>query len=1025
MPAAASPLDQYRPWLVRWRLKDHARGAQNLQSLEARITALPFPAFLEALSAYLPGSADADMALNNLERFLTSDAPIDLLRLLDPHSTLFDVLLQLFATSQYLSDLLIADPTLFTMLEVPLRASPTRAELLSELQSEARAAADDAALRAVIRHFRNRHMLRIGTNDIVRQRPLEEITLDISTLAEVAVEIALEVALATMTRRHGEPCHEDGSPATCVVLAFGKLGGAELNYSSDIDLMVLYDRDGETSGRVAISLDEFFGKVTTEVVRLLTAYPPAYRVDLRLRPEGQQGPLVRTLASAHAYYDALGRTWERQALIKLRPIAGNRNLGERFLNEMAPFIYRKYLGFAEINEIKALKRQMEQRTEREGETDVEVKTGHGGIRDVEYSIQFLQLLHGGSADVRIRGTLPALAALTEAGALTDQEGRLLDDGYRFLRKVEHRLQLLFDLQTHRLPTGEEERTKLALRMGYHTLPEMALKQFDHDYHAKTAINRRILDHLLHTTFGSDNGAAEPETDLVLSPEPDGETIRAVLGRYGFRDIQLAYRNLLLLAKESAPFLHNRRCRMFLANIAPQLLRAVAATPNPDQALTMLEKVSASLGAKGLLWELFSFHPPSLKLYVELCAGSPFLANLLIANPGMIDELLDSLVLNRPLTREEMEAMLEELIRNADDPDRILHSFRDTELLRIGTFDLLGKEPLPTTFTALTDLAETILGCAVRLELGKLTARWGGADCPFVFLGLGKLGGREMSYSSDLDLMLIYAADGQTRGGTEGTTSIFHFFSELCQRLINRLGKHGPHGRLYEVDMRLRPEGKSGALAVPLGKLGELAQRGTADVWARQALTRARIVYGDANFGTRVRDELATAVYEPPWQSGIIDEVRAMRNRLEASRSERDLKRGIGGIVDVEFLVQVFQLKYGATHPALRTANVREAIQTLASEALIIAETAQELLGIYDYLRRVESRLRIVDLLVKDELPKDPAQIEQLARQLRYESSQDRPAPQRFLQDLERQTTRLRALFDELLQAERDAPGQLP
>lgn len=1025
MPADADAPDPYRPWLSRWRLKDQARGGQNLAAIQAQLSSVPFPAALEALSAHLPGSADPDMALNNLERLLAAGA-VEPTQLFDPHRSALDTLLQLFAASQFLSDLVIGDPALLEMLDLPLRASPTQADLLAELRIGIASAPDDAGALGAIRRFRSRHLLRIGVNDIVRQRPLEEISQDISSVAEAAVEAALETALSALAKKHGEPRTMAGAGSRCALFAFGKLGGSELNYSSDIDLMLLFDEEGQTTGRSALSLGEFYGKAATELIRLLASHPPAYRVDFRLRPEGLQGPLARTVASARAYYDTLGRTWERQALLKLRPVAGDRELGKRFVEDIDAFVRRKYLGFAEINEIKAIKRKIEQRTDRAGESDVEVKTGRGGIRDVEFAIQFLQLLHGGTAAVQARGTLPAIAALAEAGCLTDQEARLLDDGYRFLRKVEHRLQLLFDLQTHRLPAGDEERTKLALRMGYQAIPEIALKRFEADFREKTAVNRLILEHLLHDLFKDEAEKAEPESDLILSPEPDAQSIRGVLGRYGFRDLQLAYRNLLLLAKESAPFLHNRRCRMFLANIAPQLLRAVADTPDPDQALTMLEKVSASLGAKGVLWELFSAHPPSLKLYVDLCAGSPFLAQLLIANPGMIDELLDSLVLDRLPSNMELTQELVELLRNADDPDRILHSFRDTELLRIGAFDLLGKEPLPTTLAALSDLAEAVLGAATELELKRLRKRWGDLGSSFVLLALGKLGGREISYSSDLDLFLVYAADGATAGGTAGSTSTFHALTELCQRLISRMGKHGPHGRLYEVDMRLRPEGKSGALPVPLARLREYAVPGSLDLWARQALTRARVVWGDPELGAHVAAAVAEAVYGPPWKPADLDELRAMRARLQSSRGERDLKRGFGGIADVEFLVQHLLLKHGADHPAIRQANVRAALQALAAAGLLPAAVALELLGLYDFLRRVESRLRIVDLLAKDELPRDPFQIEQLARRLGYAHTPDRPAPQRFLADMAEKTTRLRQLFEETCRDGRSpAPAESP
>src|SRR5207253_2851002 len=276
------------------------------------------------------------------------------------------------------------------------------------------------------------------------------------------------------------------------------------------------------------------------------------------------------------------------------------------------------------------------------------------------------------------------------------------------------------------------------------------------------------------------------------------------------DVGKAYQNLSQLARESVPFLSARRCRHFLASIAPQLLRAVADTPDPDEALTNLERVSASLGAKAVLWELFSVNTPSLKLYVDLCAGSPFLSGLLINNPGMIDELLDSLVLNRPRTGDELRAELAELCRGASDPEPILHSFQDKEFLRIVVGDLLGKVPVRDTTGALSDVADTVLNQVIDLVEPEVRAKLGTPACRYALLGLGKLGGREISYHSDLDLLLVYEGEGATSGGREPTANSY-YFTDLAQRVIRTTSRMGPMGRLYAVDMRLRPTGKSGSL----------------------------------------------------------------------------------------------------------------------------------------------------------------------------------------------------------------------
>jgi glutamate-ammonia-ligase adenylyltransferase len=1034
--------EESRPLLAQWQLRDTAGALANLREIAATLGPERFRDLCHPLGRILPRCPDPDMSLNNLERFLANPEAQGLLPgLLEGRARTLETLLQLFSTSQFFSDLLANHPDYVDMLRVPLRSSPNRAELQDHLQAEVDAAFEDSAVLRAFRRFRQRQMLRIGTNDIIRDRPFEEVTRDISRVADMALEVALTTALRTIKNRFGEPFTKQDQPARCVILAFGKHGGKELNYSSDIDLMFLFDEDGSTRGKRIHSIgnDEFFARVVSEVVRLLSQHTgegQAYRVDLRLRPEGKRGPLARSLASTLAYYDTLGRTWERQALIKVRPCAGDIRLGEQFLKALEPFVYRKYLSFGEINGIKALKRRIEQQAHRDGTSDTQVKTGIGGIRDVEFTIQFLQLLNGGDlAEVRQRNTLKALQALAQVGCLTDQEYTILGDTYRFLRRVEHRLQLMCDLQTHLLPENPDELRKLAQRMGYGDAggngeagQPVGLAAFLQDYRAKTDLNRKILDHLLHQTFEGEAG--EPESDLVLDPNPDPATVQQVLGKYPFRDVQGAYHCLTQLANESVPFLSTRRCRHFLASIAPRLLRAIAETPDPDMALVNLEKVTASLGGKATLWELFSFSPPTLKLYVELCASSQFLSEILITNPGMIDELLDSLVLNQPRTLAELRQELAELCYNADDPDVILHSFHDKELLRIGVRDILGKDDIQATTAALSDVAETILDRIAELQRGPMTKRFGephlaegpraGQVCRFILLGLGKLGGREMSYQSDLDLILVYEGDGRTAAPPGSSrfdefdwTENYHYFTEFTQRIIKTASLLGPKGRLYHVDMRLRPTGKSGSLVIPLSEFRRYYGADSAQLWERQALTRARVVHGDAAFGREVMDAVEQAIHGQAWQPQLADEIVSMRERVEASGSDRDLKRGFGGISDVEFLVQLFRIKYGKSMPSLRTTNTWEALDTLGKAGLITAEEQMTLRTCYDFLREVEACLRIVHNRSLDELPDRPEDVERLARRMGSSGAE-------FRGELERHLEQTRELFLRLVARERCA-----
>jgi glutamate-ammonia-ligase adenylyltransferase len=1042
-----------RSLLRTWHLRDPERGWRNLTGLADSLSLDGLRELCTPLGRLLPRCPDPDMALNNLERFLSNPAAVAQLPiLLENRARLLEILLHLFSTSQTFSDLLSLHSDYLDMLRVPLRRSPSKDELQEQLQAEVDAAFEDSAVLRAFRRFRQRQMLRIGTNDIIRDRPLDEITRDISHVADVAIEVALNVAVRQVGKRFGSPCTEDGRRVDCVVLAFGKHGGEELNYSSDIDLMFVYSEEGTTRGKriTSVGNDEFFARIVTEVVRLLSAHTDrghAFRVDLRLRPEGHRGPLARSLASTLAYYDSMGRTWERQALIKVRPVAGDLVLGQSFLQAIEPFVYRKYLSFAEINEIKAIKRRIEQKAiqsaphpavpiDGRGKGWGEVKTGRGGIRDIEFTIQFLQLLNGGDLpELRQRNTLLGLSALERVGCLTDQEYRVLDDAYRFLRKVEHRLQLLFDLQTHRLPEGEDELRKLALRMGYPNRDLDPLAAFLSDYREKTELTRRILDHLLHETFAGDGEGSEPESDLILDTNPDPETIRSVLGRYPFRDVQGAYHNLAQLAQETVPFLSTRRCRHFLASIAPALLRAVADTPDPDMALVNLEKVTNSLGAKTVLWELFSFNPPSLKLYVDVCAWSQFLSEILINNPGMIDELLDSLVLNQPRSIEELRRELADLCKGAADLEPILHSFQDKELLRIGVRDILHKDSIRETTAALSDLAEVLLEQIASRQYAPLIKRYGvpilsegeraGQPSRFAILALGKL--QEMNYHSDLDLMMVYEGDGRTqpmpgssRFDRYDLTDNYHFFTELAQHIIKAASYQGPMGRLYAVDMRLRPTGKSGSLVIPLCEFRRyfITQQdstshpeGGAQLWERQALTRARIVHGDPAFGQEVMAAVVEGAYGLEWRPEIVAEIQAMRERLQASRPPSNLKRGPGGLADVEFLVQLLQIKYGRDLPSLRRPNTWQALAALRQAQILGEQEKGDLTAAYDFLLRVQNRLRIVHNRTIDELPETPDELDKLGRRLGYETGEG------FFAELKQHRTRTRDLFLQILKRE--------
>ena len=986
-------------WLRSLAVVDPERGYANLAGMARGMSFDLLAVLYDQLADELPRLSDPDMALNNLERFISQARnPLAVGALFERDATALATLLQIFSNSQYLSDLLVADPASYDLLRLTDGQPVMRDDLVAELAAEVDALDDDRAVMTALRRYKRRETLRIAYGDIVRGQTVATVTKQISYLAQAINEAAVSYARRKLAKKRGVPHGSDGRAARLVVLALGKLGGGELNYSSDIDLVFLYDvsEDADVDDRTMHAYQEFFERLVPEVVRLLTESTDlgaAYRVDLRLRPEGTRGPAVISAENARRYYDVKGRTWERQAYVKARPVAGDLQLGREFLQDLQPWIYRRYLSLADITGIKSLKRRIEQRTVREGANLLNVKTGHGGIRDIEFVIQFLQLLNAGDRpELRSGNTLEAIAQLEQGGCLTNQERTILEENYSVLRKLEHRLQIMFDLQTHMMPDDAEGQRKLAIRMGFVGTPHCsALDAFRTDYGRRTELHRKILDHLPHDAFG-DDAETEPEVDLVNDPHPPEAQIEEVLGRFGFRDCKGAYRDLMALADEKIRFLSTRRCRHFLASIAPRLLRAIALTPDPDSTLVNLCQVSDSLGGKAALWELFSVDSSSLNLYVTLCAACPYLAGTLTSNPGMIDELVDSLLLDKLPTLDAQEQSLADLCRGAEDIDPILHSFKDAQHLRVGVRDILGKDDIEESHAALADVAQACLNQITLAEYDRLVEKFGqptigdgprkGQPCEPIVLALGKLGGREPNYHSDLDVVFLYEADGSTvansRSGRDNTTTNVHFFGELGQRIMTVANRIGPYGRLFEVDPRLRPTGRSGSLAVPIDEFRRYFADGDGQLWERQSLCKGRVIFGSAEATKHTMDTVHNAAYGPPWQTRDAEEIRQMRYRLEESASKRNLKRGVGGTVDVEFIVQMLQLRHGGRLPGIRVPGTFRALAELHRAGLLDDDDFEHLNRGYRFQRNVEARIRLMNAVGRHEVPQDEIELGKLA-----------------------------------------------
>ena len=1026
-------------WLDSLGIENPDLGTTNLRQIADTISIQTFKLLIDHLSTALPGLSDPDRALNNLERWVRL-SPNSLQTLLIANERNFPDLLVLFSTSQYLSDLLIrnlqgrttlADAWLTVWNEKGKLFS--RDDLIRLLMAEIKHAESDKQAMRVLRQFKQRHTLRIGVGDLIAGQRVDHVAAQISNVASAIVESAYLWVRSSLAAIYGQPQDSSGQQSRFVILAMGKLGGMELNYSSDIDLVMVYDESGITAGgtrigkelspvaRKGLSNQEFYERLCQKLVKLIgetTELGTAYRVDLRLRPNGAGGKICGSVSSLLQYYDLQGRTWERQALIKATPIAGDLTLGDQLLSQLTHWIYHRNLSRADIGGIKALKRKIERRALESGGDRTNVKTGHGGIRDVEFIIQFMQLLNGRDLpEIRTTNTLDAIQRLERQKCLSSAESTVLSKNYRWLRKLEHRLQIMFDLQTHSIPTAESELIKIAKRMGFVDQPSAtALTQFRHTLNETTESNRTILNHLLHGAFGMAFGSMRDtngteyrldrqevplEVDLILDPDPDQEMKDRLLRSYGFQETAHAFNQLMELAREPTQFLSSRRCKHFLASVAPALLAELAQTPDPDAALVTLAAVSNCLGGKGVLWELFSFNPPTLSLYVKLCASSNYLVGILKSNPGMIDELVDALQLGSLPSREWLESNIEELTRGATDLSPILHGFKNTQHMRVGIRDILGRDDVRDTHRALAEVAELCLVAATRHLYDRMLDKYGKSDsmaelrqhpCPLVIIGLGKLGGREPNYHSDLDVIFLYDSSLQSASGKQvgkfddllrnGVTSQF-FFSELAASITGYVAHCPRYGQLYEIDSRLRPTGKSGSLAVSTYEFQRYFASGQGQVWERMALCKARPVFGSPANAQRAMSIVQQAITATGLRPEMATEIYNMRLAMQKDCSPLNLKRGRGGTVDVEFATQLLQLKHASSDRNVLIPGTLEAIEKLVSLEYLDPDDGQCLSDGYQRLRGVEARLRLMNTSARHDLPVDEKQLAALAALLNY------------------------------------------
>ncbi len=986
LPSTGAPFD----WIDSARFNDAQQAKVDLQSIwDCGATADLLAMLRQRLLVEFQRIVDLDSAVSNLSRFVAANrSPTSLLALFERDPEALPSLLQVFATSQTLANRLIADPSSFDLLRASDGQPAERSFLVDELVAELSTIDRSNRAALAIRKFVSQEMVRIAYGEFVRGLAPEKVGRQLAYVADATIEAGLRFVADRLAEHHDPPQLHDGTTPRVTAIGLGNLGGEELGYASSMQLLFLYDRIESNNP----SHREYYAAMVRDLIALLSPEQPlaiGLDIDLRMGPKYDVGVNICSVPEAIRIYETSGRTGNRMSFVKARVVAGSTSLGESFLRRLEPWVYRRFLSRSDLAEIRTLRRKLERRAEQQQVVGHDVTRDPGGRDDLEMTVQFLQLLHGGDlTSVRGANTTEAIVALERAGCLTHQEATLLAGNYARLCRLQHQMTIMFDRRGGVLPSDLEQRRRLAWQLGIRVEDGSAgdAEKFDELLEETFRVNRKMINHLM-LDAPHDDDAVPPESELLLDPDPDAAFVERTLAAHRFDDPKRAMDDLASLGNETVTFLSPHRCRHFFASLAPALLPEIALTPNPHATLASLVNVADSLGAKATLWELLGSNRPTMQLMVRLCATTPYLSGILIENPGMIDELIDSLLMNRLPSASRLDAHSIELCRGATDIELILHSFKNSSHLMIGVRDMLGKETVEATHASIAATAEACLRRMIDHEQEALAAQYGdpesqqGEEAELVTLALGKLGGREPNYHSDLDAIFLYSAEGETKrrvGGHRVTMTHQHFFNELTQRVVARINHLGTNGRLYELDSRLRPTGEDALKAVSIDEFLKRFQQGTAPLWQRLALCKARAISGSTKRCKTTDAAIARVIQDTTWHPRMATEIREIRARIQLTASQENLKRAEGGTVDVEFIAQMLTLRHAKESPEVIQQGTTSSLTALSEAGYLSEEHAGELIDGYRALRRVEANLRLMNTAARHELPAGDDEMQNLA-----------------------------------------------
>ena len=871
------------------------------------------------------------------------------------------LLAAVFGNSPFLSRCCLFEPAFLRRL---LAAGPDAAlaALLAELTAEARGETDMARLMAALRRAKRRVALLAGLADLAGQWSLEQVTGALSDFAAAAIGHGLGFVLDRAAARGDVELPHPDDPerdSGVIVLGMGKLGARELNYSSDIDIIVFYDHE-KIRYRGRRTLGECMIAATRDLVKILderTAQGYVFRTDLRLRPDPGSTPVAISVAAAEIYYEGFGQNWERAAMIKARQVAGDRASGDALLRFLKPFVWRKSLDFAAIQDIHSIKRQIN--AHRGGRAIAvaghNIKLGRGGIREIEFFAQTQQLIWGGrDPSLRDRRTLDTLAHLARAGHVEAGAVAELAEAYHFLRQLEHRLQMIDDQQTQTLPDQPERLAEIAAFMGFDDMQSFA-----------AALTRRLQTVERHYArlFEDAPPLASGGNLVFTGGGNDPETVNTIAGM-GFGNAETVCTTIRGWHHGRIRATRSTRARELLTELTPSLLAALAATASPDEAFLRLDEFLSRLPAGVPVFSLFYSNPSLLELVAELMGNAPRLAEHLARHPNQLDAVVAPSFFEPPPAAARLKAELAAALAEAGDFQEVLDIARrwaaerrfqvGVQVLR----GLLGAEPAAR---ALTDVADAVLsGLCPRVEAELAQANGRVAGGQWCLLAMGKMGGGEMTATSDMDLILIYHGPD---AGAESTgprpLAISAWFARLTQRIVAALTAKTAEGALYEVDMRLRPSGNAGPIATSLEAF-ERYQQDSAWTWEHMALTRARVVCGDPGLSARVRAVIGRTLTTPRDPDRLVAEVADMRERMareHSAASRWEVKQVRGGLVDIEFIAQWLQLRHGPDHPDILSPHTATALRAAAAAGLLERADLDALLEAWRLWSAVQAVLR--------------------------------------------------------------------